>query len=86
MIKIIVIGILILVIANLAMALPTLLRQNDQSKLTQFLGRRLIGSAIILLLLFIAIALGWIQPNPAPWHNKANLAPAASSQNINKHE
>ncbi|MCE2572347.1 DUF2909 family protein [Motilimonas eburnea] len=76
MIKLVIIGILVLVIANLAMALPTLLRQNDQSKLTQFLGRRLLGSSIILLLLFIAIALGWIQPNPAPWHTNSTTPPA----------
>lgn len=85
MIKLVIIGILVLVIANLAMALPTLLRQNDQSKITQFLGRRLLGSGVILLLLFIAIALGWIQPNPAPWHTNST-APASGSQNINKHE
>ncbi|MDO6524778.1 DUF2909 family protein [Motilimonas sp. 1_MG-2023] len=66
-IKIVIIGVVLAVLINLALALPTLLKQPDKSLLTRYLGRRLFGSALVLLIIFIAIALGLITPNPAPW-------------------
>lgn len=67
LLKLLVIGATLLVIINLAASLPQFLKGQENNKMTQLLGRRLLFSALILVLVIIAIATGFIQPNPAPW-------------------
>ena len=56
-VKILVIAGVLAVLINMALALPTLLKQPDKSLLTRYLGRRLLGSAFVLLIIFIALAI-----------------------------
>ncbi|RJG49497.1 DUF2909 family protein [Motilimonas pumila] len=67
LIKLLVIGATLLVIISLAASLPQFLRARENNKMTQLLGRRLLFSALILVLVIVAIATGLIQPNPSPW-------------------
>ncbi len=67
-IKIIVILLALFMVFNLFKALITLLR-NDPNKPTMstYIGRRVLASAFIVLILVIAILTGVITPNPQPY-------------------
>ena len=39
----------------------------EQPSMTKFIGRRVLASAIIILVLLVAIATGLITPNPRPY-------------------
>nr|WP_277601490.1 DUF2909 family protein [Thalassotalea sp. G2M2-11] len=67
-IKIIIIGLLIFMIYNLFKAL-TLMNKNDPNKpsMTKFIGRRVMTSVVIVILLLLGILTGVITPNPRPF-------------------
>ncbi|WP_286234303.1 DUF2909 family protein [Thalassotalea sediminis] len=67
-IKIIIIGLLIFMIYNLFQALR-LMNKNDPNKpsMSKFIGRRVMTSVLIVLLLLIGILTGVITPNPRPY-------------------
>lgn len=68
LIKIIVIGLLALMIYNLFRAL-FIMNKNDPNKppMSKFIGRRVITSVVLVLLLLLGILTGVISPNPRPY-------------------
>lgn len=68
LIKLIVIALLLFIIVNLVRAgLVMLNPDKPEVKMSRYLGRRVMFSAVVLLLIFLALALGWIEPNPRPY-------------------
>ena len=68
LVKILVIALLIFMIFNLFRAMQIMLKSDQQQEsMTKFIGRRVLTSALIILLLVIAVSLGWITPNPRPY-------------------
>lgn len=68
LIKLIVIALLLFIIINLVRAgLVMLNPDKPEAKMSRYLGRRVMFSAVVLLLIFIAQALGLIEPNPRPY-------------------
>ncbi|WP_371187894.1 DUF2909 family protein [Thalassotalea maritima] len=67
-IKIVIVLLLLLMIYNLFKA-GVSMNSNDSKKppMSKYIGRRVLISALIILLLFIGIATGIIQPNPRPY-------------------
>jgi NADH:ubiquinone oxidoreductase subunit 6 (subunit J) len=67
-IKIILVILLALVIFSLFQALFVMLENDDKApKMSKFLGRRLIFSALVVLLLIVLLITGVITPNPSPY-------------------
>ncbi len=68
LIKIIVVGLLALMIYNLFRAL-FIMNKNDPNKppMSKFIGRRVMTSVAIVLLLLLGILTGVITPNPRPF-------------------
>ena len=68
LIKVIVVGLLAFMIYNLFRAL-FIMNKNDPDKppMSKFIGRRVITSVVIILLLVIGIFTGVITPNPRPF-------------------
>lgn len=68
LIKIILVAALAFMIYNLFRAL-SVMRKNDpnQPNMSKFIGRRVMFSAIIVILLLVGIVTGFIQPNPKPF-------------------
>ncbi|GAB3014504.1 DUF2909 domain-containing protein [Bowmanella dokdonensis] len=68
LVKLLVIGLLVFMVFNLYRAMRVMLRGDAEGQsMTKFIGRRVLTSAVIILILIIAVALGWIQPNPRPY-------------------
>ncbi|GHF99724.1 DUF2909 domain-containing protein [Thalassotalea marina] len=67
-IKIIIVGLLIFMVYNLFCALR-IMNKNDpnQPKMSKFIGRRVLTSVIIVLILLLGILTGVITPNPRPY-------------------
>jgi hypothetical protein len=68
LIKIIVVGLLAFMIYNLFRAL-FIMNKNDPNKppMSKFIGRRVITSVAIVILLLLGILTGVITPNPRPY-------------------
>lgn len=68
LIKIIIIAALAFMIYNLFRAL-FIMNKNDPNRpsMSKFIGRRVMASAIIVILLILALVTGLIQPNPKPF-------------------
>jgi len=67
LIKIIILLLLLVVIINLFHALWVMMHTEPQGrKMSHYLGRRLLFSLAVILLLLLALAMGWITPNPSP--------------------
>jgi hypothetical protein len=68
LIKIILITLLLLVVISLFQALYAMLKNDAQApRMSTFLGRRLIFSAVVVLFILILLATGVISPNPRPY-------------------
>lgn len=69
LIKIIVVCLLIFMVFNLFRAMKIMLNANpdQQQSMTKFIGRRVMTSVLIMLLILLALAMGWITPNPRPY-------------------
>lgn len=68
LIKIIVGGLLIFMVYNLFRAMMIMLKNDpDQPPMSKFIGRRVLVSAVVILLLLAAVATGLITPNPRPY-------------------
>ncbi|NLS13800.1 DUF2909 family protein [Vibrio sp. SM6] len=74
--KLLLVGLLLFIILNLAKALFHMLKAPTNNKLdanspqkpmSHYLGRRVALSVIVVLLLLIALGSGWITPNPSPY-------------------
>ncbi|AEB00140.1 hypothetical protein BM523_18215 [Alteromonas mediterranea] len=68
LIKIILVALVLYMIVNLFMAMRVMMK-NDTSKgpMSKYIGRRVLTSAIIVILILIAIGTGLITPNPRPY-------------------
>ena len=68
LIKLVVIALLLFIIFNLVRAALVMLRQpQPEVRMSRFLGRRVLFSALVLLLIFLAQLLGLIDTNPRPY-------------------
>ena len=67
-IKIVIVGLLALMIYNLFRAMKVM-NKNDKNQvsMTKFIGRRLMVSVAIVVLLIIGLLTGMITPNPRPY-------------------
>lgn len=68
LLKITLITLLAIVIFSLFQALFAMLKNDDAApKMSKFLGRRLIFSALVIILLVALLLTGVITPNPRPY-------------------
>lgn len=70
-VKIVLVLLLLFIIFNLARALFYMVKESDegdnQRPMSHYLGRRLILSACVVLLLILALLSGWLHPNASPY-------------------
>ncbi|CAM2935479.1 MULTISPECIES: DUF2909 domain-containing protein [Vibrio] len=69
-VKIILVLFLLFIIFNLARALIQMVREpndDDERPMSYYLGRRLIFSAFVVILLIFALLSGWLHPNHTPY-------------------
>ena len=68
LIKIVLVALVLYMIVNLFMAMR-LRMKNDTSKgpMSKYIGRRVLTSAVIVIIILIAIGTGLITPNPRPY-------------------
>jgi branched-subunit amino acid transport protein AzlD len=68
LLKALLVALLLFVVFNLFHALYYMIKNDEQApKMSKYLGRRLMFSALIILCIIIAIAAGFITPNPRPF-------------------
>lgn len=67
LLKAVIIALFIFVFFSLFQALRIMQKGNSEQPMSQFLGRRLLVSIVIFLLILIAIGLGLITPNQRPY-------------------
>ncbi|GIU51013.1 MULTISPECIES: DUF2909 family protein [Shewanella] len=65
--KLVLVLLLVFILFNLARALFIMVKAETKQPMSQFLGRRVIFSALVMLLLLLALGLGWVTPNPRPY-------------------
>ncbi|MFT2092167.1 DUF2909 domain-containing protein [Paraglaciecola sp. 2405UD69-4] len=67
-VKLIIGALLLFMVFNLFKAMMVMLKNDpNQAPMSKFIGRRLIISALIILLILLAMATGLITPNPSPY-------------------
>ena len=67
-IKIVIVGLLAFMVYNLFRALIIMNKQDpDQPSMSKFIGRRVMTSVVIVILLLLGILTGVITPNPRPF-------------------
>jgi hypothetical protein len=66
-VKITIGALLLFMIFNLFKAMKVMLKGEQTEPMSKFIGRRVMASVIIVLLILIAIATGLITPNPRPY-------------------
>ncbi|CAI8203708.1 MAG: Uncharacterised protein [Glaciecola sp. HTCC2999] len=68
LIKILIGGLLLVMIFSLFQAMRVMMQgDNAQTNMSKFIGRRVLLSAIIVLLIIIGVATGLIEANPRPY-------------------
>ena len=60
-------GLILFVIFNLFKAMMIMFKGESDVPMSKFIGRRLMGSVVIICLILLAIATGLITPNPRPY-------------------
>ncbi|ABX51473.1 conserved hypothetical protein [Shewanella baltica OS195] len=58
---------MLFIIFNLGRALFIMVRGDNQVPMSRYLGRRVIFSVLVILLLLVALGTGLISPNPTPY-------------------
>ncbi|NRA53288.1 MAG: DUF2909 domain-containing protein [Gammaproteobacteria bacterium] len=66
-IKIFIIALFLVVFVSLFQAVRIMSNPSSTKKMSQFLGRRLLISVVIFMLILLALGLGFISPNPRPY-------------------
>jgi uncharacterized protein YneF (UPF0154 family) len=67
-IKIILLGLLIYMIFNLFVAMKVMMNHDPNGEpMSKFIGRRVLTSVVIVVLIIIGVATGLITPNPRPY-------------------
>ncbi|PMM07063.1 hypothetical protein BCT63_05570 [Vibrio kanaloae] len=68
LLKIVLVALLLFIVFNLMKGLIQIASgKHNGKRLSHFLGRRVMLSAIVVLLLLIALGSGFITPNPRPY-------------------
>jgi hypothetical protein len=68
LVKLILIALLLFIVFNLFRALWLMLKNDpDKVSMSKYLGRRVLFSAIVMALLILALAMGWINPHQRPY-------------------
>ena len=66
-IKLLFVVLFLFVLISLFQALNIMRKEQTTVNMSQFIGRRLIYSAILLILIILAMVFGLITPNPRPY-------------------
>lgn len=67
-IKLLLIGLLLYMIVNLFKAGRVMIKNDPNDKpMSQYIGRRVLISAVIVIVILVAVATGLIEPNPRPY-------------------
>ena len=68
LIKIILIALVIFMIVNLFLAMRVMMKNDpNDGPMSKYIGRRVLTSAVIVILIILAISTGLITPNPRPY-------------------
>ncbi|KXI30166.1 DUF2909 domain-containing protein [Paraglaciecola hydrolytica] len=68
LVKILIGGLIVFMVFNLFKAMMVMLKDDpNRPPMSQYIGRRVIVSAIIIGLIVLAMATGLITPNPRPY-------------------
>ncbi|MEI6860392.1 MAG: DUF2909 family protein [Shewanella sp.] len=65
--KVVLVLLLLFIIFNLTRALFILVKAESKTPVSQFLGRRVILSVLVVVLILVAMGTGIITPNPRPY-------------------
>ncbi len=53
-------------LVSLFQAMMIMIRNDKSQSMTKYIGRRVLTSAIIVIIMLLAVATGLIEPNPRP--------------------
>ncbi|MEG0010324.1 MAG: DUF2909 family protein [Aeromonas sp.] len=67
LIKIVLILMLLLIIGLLFHALWLMMTTGQTQKMSAPLGRRVLFSLLVVVILLLSLAMGWLEPNPRPY-------------------
>ena len=68
LIKVILVGLLIYMVINLFLAMRVMLQNSTDGKpMSKYIGRRVLTSVCIVVIILLALAFGLIHPNPRPY-------------------
>jgi hypothetical protein len=68
LLKLFIIALLLFIVFNLFRAGIVMVRNEpEQKQISRLLGRRVLYSVVVLLIIMLAMVLGWITPNPRPY-------------------
>ncbi|AMG30523.1 DUF2909 domain-containing protein [Grimontia hollisae] len=67
LLKGILVCLLVFIIFNLFRALPVMIKGQTDVPMSRYLGRRVLFSVIVFVILLVALATGVIEPNPRPY-------------------
>ncbi|MEZ9198360.1 DUF2909 family protein [Shewanella sp. 10N.286.54.B9] len=65
--KVVLVLLLLFILVNLARALFVMVKGENKVPMSQFLGRRVLFSVLVVVLLLLALGTGIITPNPRPY-------------------
>ncbi|WP_081730657.1 DUF2909 family protein [Shewanella colwelliana] len=65
--KLVLVLLLLFIVFNLGRALFILVKGESSVPMSQYLGRRMLFSVLVIVLLLLALGLGIISPNPRPY-------------------
>lgn len=68
LIKIVLVALLVFVVFQLFRALYLMLKNDpNQASMSKHLGRRVMFSVLVMALIILALAMGWIEPHHRPY-------------------
>ncbi|WP_348728072.1 DUF2909 domain-containing protein [Rheinheimera texasensis] len=68
LIKIVLVALLVFVVFQLFRALYLMLKNDpNQASMSKHLGRRVMFSVVVMALIILALAMGWIEPHHRPY-------------------
>ena len=68
LVKIVIVGLLLFMVFNLFLAMKAMLGNNPKHQpMSKYIGRRVMTSALIVVIILLAISTGLITPNPRPY-------------------
>jgi hypothetical protein len=66
-IKLLIVGLLIFMIVNLFRAMFVMVKGDTTIPMSKFIGKRVITSALIVIIILLSLSFGLIEPNPRPY-------------------